>query len=88
MFGDIEERVRKCGEYIAATGCTVRTCAIVLGTSKSTVHKDVTERLPFLDPALAARVKAVLEVNLSERHVRGGASTKRKYEKRRDRKRS
>lgn len=75
----IEERARRCGAYIAETGCTVRTCAEVLGTSKSTVHKDITERLPVLDADLAARAKAVLEKNLSERHIRGGASTKEKY---------
>ena len=75
----IEERVRRCGEYIVETGCTVRTCAYVLGSSKSTVHKDVTERLPMLDPDLAKRVKAVLEINLSERHIRGGMATRIKY---------
>ena len=80
----IEERVRKCGEYIAETGCTVRTCAKALGTSKSTVHKDVTERLFVIDPVLAEKVKAVLEINLSERHIRGGASTKKKYEDKKD----
>ena len=79
----IEERVVRCGKYIVETGCTVRTCASVMGTSKSTVHKDVTERLSMLDPALAARVKAVLEVNLSERHIRGGESTRKKYAARR-----
>lgn len=79
MWNEIEERARHCGEYIVSTQCTVRTCAEKLGTSKSTVHKDVTERLPFIDPVLAERVKAVLEINLSERHIRGGASTKRKY---------
>ena len=79
----IEERVRRCGEYIAETGCTVRACAEALGTSKSTVHKDVTERLMFIDPALAERVKTVLEINLSERHLRGGESTKQKYARRR-----
>lgn len=61
------------------TGCTVRVCAAVYGTSKSTVHKDVTERLPAIDPVLAEKVKSVLEFNLKERHLRGGESTKRKY---------
>ncbi len=79
----IEERAMQCGKYIVETGCTVRTCAAIMGTSKSTVHKDVTERLLALDPALAARVKAVLEVNLSERHIRGGESTRKKYAARR-----
>lgn len=80
MWGNIEERVIACAEHIVETGCTVRTCAGYLGSSKSTVHKDVTERLRTIDPALWERVKAVLEVNLKERHLRGGDATKRKYE--------
>lgn len=80
MWNEMKARVVRCGEYIVQTGCTVRTCATALGTSKSTVHKDVTERLPCIDPVLAEKVKAVLEINLSERHIRGGASTKKKYE--------
>ena len=83
MWSDIEARAMRCGEYIAATGCTVRACAARCGVSKSTVHKDVTERLPAIDPALTERVKAVLDRNLSERHLRGGDATRRKYEKRR-----
>lgn len=83
MWEDMELRVRRCGEYIVETGCTVRVCAAAYGTSKSTVHKDVTERLPVLDPVLAEKVKRVLEQNLRERHLRGGESTRRKYEKRR-----
>ena len=83
MWEDIEERVRKCGEYITKTGCTVRACATFYDTSKSTVHKDMTERLPKIDPVLAERVKKVLERNLRERHLRGGESTRRKYEKKR-----
>ena len=62
MWNEIEARAHRCGEYIVATQCTVRTCADALGTSKSTVHKDVTERLPCIDPLLADRVKAVLEI--------------------------
>ena len=83
MWRDIEERAKRCAEYIVKTGCTVRACAEQTGTSKSTVHKDVTERLKTIDPELYERVKEVLGINLSERHLRGGASTKRKYEKRR-----
>ena len=78
----IEERAVRCGEYIVRTGGTVRACAKALGTSKSTVHKDIVERLVFIDPILAKQARAVLEVNLSERHLRGGESTKRKYAKR------
>ena len=81
MWKEIEERARRNGEYIVATGCTVRVCAERLGASKSTVHKDVTERLRFIDEALYLKVKAVLEKNLSERHLRGGESTRRKYQR-------
>lgn len=81
MWKDIEERTRRGGMMIAATGCTVRACAKELGASKSTVHKDVTERLPALDPDLYEKVKRVLEKNLNERHLRGGESTRRKYKR-------
>lgn len=81
MWEDIEKRVLECGEYIAKTGCTVRACASRFRVSKSTVHKDVTERLFELDPVLYHRVKEVLKVNLSERHLRGGNATKQKYQR-------
>lgn len=81
MWDYIEERVIRNGEYIAETGCTVRTCAAHFGVSKSTVHKDVSERLLMLDPELFKRVHKVLGINLSERHLRGGDATKKKYEK-------
>lgn len=84
MWNDIEERTRNSGEYIAATGCTVRACAAHFGTSKSTVHKDVTERLQHIDPALYKKVHKVLSKNLSERHLRGGDATKKMYERRRN----
>ncbi len=83
MWNYIEERTIRNGEYIAKTGCTVRTCAAHFGTSKSTVHKDVTERLPGLDPALFKKVQKVLDKNLSERHLRGGDATKKMYALRR-----
>ena len=82
MWEYIEERVVREGKYIVETGCTVRACANVLGTSKSTVHKDVTERLAAVDPELWEQVKGVLSVNLQERHLRGGDATKKKYENR------
>ncbi len=65
------------------TGCTVRTCAAKFGVSKSTVHKDVTERLQQFDPALCVQVRGVLRVNLQERHIRGGNATRCKYCKKR-----
>ncbi len=80
MWEYIAERARRNGAYIAETGCTVRACAAHFGVSKSTVHKDVTERLRFIDPDLYERVKKVLGVNLCERHLRGGDATRRKYE--------
>ena len=67
------------GEYIIDTGATVRATAKVFKISKSTVHKDVTERLMRDDPQLYGLVKKVLEKNKSERHIRGGLATRKKY---------
>ncbi len=67
------------GEYILDTGATVRATAKVFKISKSTVHKDVTQKLRYDDPQLYKEVKAVLQKNKSERHIRGGMATKRKY---------
>ena len=79
MREDIEERIILEGRYIATTGATVRQTANVFHFSKSTVHKDVTERLKKIDKTLYQQVKKVLEKNLSERHLRGGVATKLKY---------
>ncbi len=67
------------GEYILDTGATVRAAAKVFKISKSTVHKDVTERLMQDNPQLYKQVKAVLEKNKQERHIRGGLATRKKY---------
>lgn len=67
------------GRYILEHQTTVRAAAQHFGISKSTVHKDVSERLPYLQPELAAQVHAVLVKNKEERHIRGGLATKRKY---------
>jgi putative DeoR family transcriptional regulator (stage III sporulation protein D) len=75
----IEDRARKCAEYIVSTGCTVRACSAHFCISKSTVHKDVTERLQYFDVELFEDVRRVLDTNLSERHIRGGNATKQKY---------
>ncbi|MEW6724059.1 MAG: sporulation transcriptional regulator SpoIIID [Bacillota bacterium] len=75
----IWKRVLDVANHILTTRQTVRDAARKFGVSKSTIHKDVTERLPRINPALAERVKAVLEENKSERHIRGGESTRRKY---------
>ena len=81
MKGLPEERAVRIGEYLAETRATVRTAAKRFGVSKSTVHKDVSERLKKANAALFMEVKGVLEQNKKERHLRGGAATKRKYEK-------
>ncbi len=79
MNSELEIRAVALGEYIAETGSTVRAAARHFGISKSTVHKDVTARLYYLDAELYERVKRVLEVNRNERHIRGGMATKEKY---------
>ncbi len=75
----IWQRVVDIGNYILNNGATVRDTAKVFGVSKSTVHKDVTERLPKVNQALAMEVKKVLEVNKAERHLRGGEATRQKF---------
>ncbi len=81
MREDIIDRIVDEANYIAQTGATVRETAKVFHFSKSTVHKDVTERLKTIDKSLYKRVKTVLNKNLAERHIRGGLATKRKYRK-------
>lgn len=76
-----DERAVTLGKYIVDTGATVRVCAKKYGVSKSTVHKDVSDRLKLVDPTLYTDVKAVLEKNKAERHIRGGIATKNKYKK-------
>lgn len=75
----IEERVLELAEYILETGATVRAAANKFRISKSTVHKDITERLRELNPHMAAQVKEILDNNKAERHIRGGMATKEKY---------
>lgn len=75
----IWKRVLDVSNHIYRTKDTVRDTARVFGVSKSTVHKDVTERLPRVNPELAQRVKAVLDFNKAERHIRGGQATRKKY---------
>ena len=79
LWDYIEERVRKSAEYIVATGCTVRACSAHFNISKSTVHKDVSERLKNIDMDLYESARAVSDRNLNERHIRGGIATKQKY---------
>ena len=75
----IEERAVSIANYIIDRGATVRQTAKAFGVSKSTVHKDVTDRLAQINPSLAANARKVLDVNKSERHIRGGMATKEKY---------
>lgn len=75
----IWKRVLEISEHIYHTRDTVREAADVFGVSKSTVHKDVTERLPRINAELYKKVKSVLDSNKAERHIRGGEATRKKY---------
>ena len=75
----IEQRAIEIGNYIVEEGTTVRQAAKKFGISKSTVHKDVTDRLIEINPSLAQEARKVLDVNKSERHIRGGLATREKY---------
>ena len=79
MKGYIEERAMEIARYIIENNSTVRQAAKHYGISKSTVHKDVTERLAQINPSLAKETRQVLDVNKSERHIRGGLATREKY---------
>lgn len=76
----IEERTIEIANYIIANNATVRQAAKQFGVSKSTVHKDVTERLEHINAALAKETRKILNVNKAERHIRGGMATKEKYQ--------
>ncbi len=79
MKGNIEERACRAAQYIIESRATVRAAARKFGISKSTVHKDLSERLPRFNRALYEQVKAVLDENKAERHIRGGIATRKKY---------
>lgn len=80
---ELDERALQLGSYIIEHEATVRSTAQAFGISKSTVHKDITVRLPAIHGSLSAQVHEVLEKNKQERHIRGGLATKRKYAMRR-----
>lgn len=80
MYYECDERARELGKYILENKATVRQAAAVFKISKSTVHKDVSQRLQNIDYELFLKVKAILETNLKERHIRGGMATRNKYE--------
>lgn len=79
----IEDRATRLGEYIVENNATVRRAAKQFGVSKSTVHKDVSQRLKYIDRALYREVRRVLAVNKAQRHIRGGLATKQKYARQR-----
>ncbi|MBR6823444.1 MAG: sporulation transcriptional regulator SpoIIID [Firmicutes bacterium] len=79
MQDHIIKRVLEVSAYIIESAATVRQTAAVFGVSKSTVHKDVTERLPLINAQLSARVRDILDNNKAERHIRGGEATRKKY---------
>ena len=79
MKGNIEERAQALAIYMIEHKATVRAAARAFGVSKSTVHKDLRERLPALNRALYLQVKPILEENKAQRHIRGGMATRRKY---------
>ena len=79
MADTIEERACELAVYMIETGATVRAAAKHFGISKSTVHKDLSQRLPHCNGILYAQVRKVLDENKSQRHIRGGLATKEKY---------
>ena len=79
MKGDMKERAQSLALYIIENRTTVRAAAQKFGISKSTVHKDISERLPLFDRALYLQVKEVLDENKAQRHIRGGIATRKKY---------
>ena len=79
MKGNMEERAERLAQEIIENRTTVRAAAQKFGISKSTVHKDISERLPQFNRVLYQQVKEVLEVNKAQRHIRGGIATRKKY---------
>ena len=79
MKGNIEERACALADYIIENRATVRAAAKKFGISKSTVHKDLQDRLPGINQALYRQVKVVLDENKAQRHIRGGIATRKKY---------
>ncbi|GAA0770611.1 MULTISPECIES: sporulation transcriptional regulator SpoIIID [Clostridium] len=75
----IEDRVLEVAKYIIESEATIRKTASVFGVSKSTIHKDMTERLPKINAQIAEEAKNILDLNKAERHIRGGKATKMKY---------
>ena len=85
MKQNLNKRACELAVYMIETGATVRSAARHFGISKSTVHKDLTQRLTQCNPGLFAQVRAVLDINKQERHIRGGMATRKKYQEQRNR---
>ena len=83
MADTIEQRACELAVYIIETGATVRTAAKHFGVSKSTVHKDLSQRLPQCNKLLYQQVRQILDANKAERHIRGGMATRQKYQQQR-----
>lgn len=81
MKDTIEERARELAVYMIETGATVRAAAKHFGVSKSTVHKDLSQRLPEYSAALYTQVRRILDENKAQRHIRGGMATREKYKR-------
>ncbi len=81
----IRQRALDIARHIVEHRCTVRDAAKAFDVSKSTVHKDVTQRLKDIDPAACEKVGEILQINLNERHLRGGMATKEKYSRKAER---
>lgn len=79
LKGNMEERAERLAQYIIENRTTVRAAAQKFGISKSTVHKDISERLPQFNRVLYLQAKEILEVNKAQRHIRGGIATRKKY---------
>ncbi len=79
MNDEMERRACELAAYVIETGATVRAAARKFGISKSTVHKDLTQRLRKTQPGLSEQVRQVLDRNKQQRHIRGGLATRRKY---------
>ena len=84
MREEVRLRVMQAAEHILETGATVRACAAKFGVSKTTIHKDMRDRLPRVDEQLCREVDEVLQKNLRERHLRGGDATKQKFQRLRE----
>ena len=80
MTQNLDKRACEVAVYMIETGATVRSAARHFGISKSTVHKDLTQRLSRYNPGLYAQVRHILDINKQERHIRGGMATRKKYQ--------